>query len=80
MRNKYSSFAPPLCAKSFKGQVLDSFFKEQNNMIDILNHYTLGFDQDRHIEGFSSGIKCRACLAALSEKTHRNWWMRNLSK
>ena len=32
-------------------------------MIDILNHYTLGFDQDRHIEGFSSGIKCRACLA-----------------
>ncbi|MBU4208359.1 MAG: hypothetical protein KKD12_01530, partial [Proteobacteria bacterium] len=35
--NKYSSFAPPLCAKSFKGQVLDSFFKEQNNMIDILN-------------------------------------------
>ncbi|MBU4258055.1 MAG: hypothetical protein KKI12_05470 [Proteobacteria bacterium] len=32
-------------------------------MIDILNHYTLGFDQDRHIEGFSPGIKCRACLA-----------------
>jgi len=32
-------------------------------MIDILNHYTLGFDQDRHIEGFSPEIKCRACLA-----------------
>ncbi|MBU4185783.1 MAG: hypothetical protein KKC23_06245 [Proteobacteria bacterium] len=32
-------------------------------MIDILNHYTLGFDQDRHMEGFSPGIKCRACLA-----------------
>jgi len=32
-------------------------------MIDILNHYTLGFDQDRHIESFSPGIKCRACLA-----------------
>jgi len=32
-------------------------------MIDILNHYTLGFDQDRHIEGFSPGIKCRAYLA-----------------
>ncbi|MBA3016538.1 MAG: hypothetical protein KJ550_09345 [Proteobacteria bacterium] len=32
-------------------------------MIDILNHYTLGFDQDRHIEGFSPGIKCRACFA-----------------
>jgi len=32
-------------------------------MIDILNRYTLGFDQDRHIEGFSPGIKCRACLA-----------------
>ncbi len=32
-------------------------------MIDILNHYTLGFDQDRHIGGFSPGIKCRACLA-----------------
>jgi len=39
------------------------FLKEQNNMIDILNHYTLGFDQDRHIEGFSPWIKCRACLA-----------------
>ncbi|MBU4288321.1 MAG: hypothetical protein KKI12_09145 [Proteobacteria bacterium] len=32
-------------------------------MIDILNHYTLGFDQDRHIEGFSPWIKCCACLA-----------------
>jgi len=32
-------------------------------MIDILNHYPLGFDQDRHIESFSPGIKCRACLA-----------------
>ena len=32
-------------------------------MIDILNHYTLGFDQDRHIESFSPEIKCRACLA-----------------
>ena len=32
-------------------------------MIDILNHYTLGFDQNRHIEGFSPGIKCRTCLA-----------------
>ena len=32
-------------------------------MIDILNHYTLGFDQDRHIESFSPWIKCRACLA-----------------
>ena len=32
-------------------------------MIDILNYYTLGFDQDRHMEGFSPGIKCRACLA-----------------
>ena len=32
-------------------------------MIYILNHYTLEFDQDRHIEGFSPRIKCRACLA-----------------
>ena len=32
-------------------------------MIDILDHYTLEFDQDRHIEGFSPGIKCLACLA-----------------
>ncbi|MBU4186559.1 MAG: diaminopimelate epimerase, partial [Proteobacteria bacterium] len=32
-------------------------------MIDILNHYTLGFDQDRHIEGFSPGIKYRTCLS-----------------
>jgi len=43
--------------------VLDSFLKEQNNMIDILKHYTLGFDQDRHIESFSPWIKCLACLA-----------------
>ena len=39
------------------------FLKEQNNMIDILNHYTLGFDQDRHIDSFSPEIKSRACLA-----------------
>jgi len=39
------------------------FLKEQNNMIDILSHYTLGIDQDRHIEGFSPGIKYRTCLA-----------------
>ncbi|MBU4014341.1 MAG: hypothetical protein KJ550_12890 [Proteobacteria bacterium] len=32
-------------------------------MIDILNHYTLGFDQDRHIEGFSPEITCCASLA-----------------
>ena len=32
-------------------------------MIDIPNHYTLGFDHDRHIESFSPGIKRRACLA-----------------
>jgi hypothetical protein len=31
-------------------------------MIDILNHYTLGFGQDRHIEGFSPEIECCACL------------------
>jgi hypothetical protein len=32
-------------------------------MIDILNYYTLGFDLDRHIEGFSPGIKYRAYIA-----------------
>ena len=51
----FLKFRTPLCHKSFKGQVLDIFLKEQNNMIDILNHYTLGFDQDRHIEGFHQG-------------------------
>jgi len=47
----------------WQGRYQMVFLKEQNNMIDILNHYTLGFDQDRHIEDFSPGIKCRACLA-----------------
>jgi len=54
---------PLYATKALKDRCQIVFLKEQNNMIDILNHYTLGFDQDRHIEGFLPGIKCRACLA-----------------
>ncbi|MBU4258574.1 MAG: hypothetical protein KKH45_04205 [Proteobacteria bacterium] len=38
-------------------------------MLDILNHYTLGFDQDRHIEGFFTRDK----MPCMSRSLQTEW-------